>query len=196
MNEVDALPKPQDQLPEAILSDKITAAIVEEQIETLTQLEEKNNNAEESSQSGKLESKPSQPVSTQTQPQAECLKIVVEESLEEKPLTSPPRKSARLSAKRRDSATDSDVSSTAMRDSPILRRRSLRRNSISLQDSTPSKAKDEPASKALPTIIEIDKTDTGSDHTSSIIRNESEQSEKALIDELAAAFVEEFIDNE
>lgn len=130
---------------------------------------------------------------TENRQEETTVKIVVEESSEEKPLTSPPRKSARLSAKRPDSAasvaTDSDVSVTSKPESPVPRRRSLRRNSTSSQDATPIKAKEDLSIKKLPTIVET--TDS-----SNAAQNETQKCEKALVDELAAAFVEDFIDDE
>lgn len=129
--------------------------------------------------------------------QNETVKIVVEESSEEKPLTSPPRKSARLSAKHQDSSMDSDISTTTKSESPVPRRRSLRRNSTSSQDATPVKSKEEPLIKKLPTIVETaDQIDSKSKPTTSNNENEIKTSEKELVDELAAAFVEEFIDDD
>lgn len=134
---------------------------------------------------------------TEDRQEEATVKIVVEESSEEKPLTSPPRKSARLSAKRPDSAasvaTDSDVSVTPKPESPVPRRRSLRRSSTSSQDATPVKAKEDSVIKKLPTIVETTDDNAAS---SNAAQNETQKSEKALVDELAAAFVEDFIDDD
>lgn len=190
IEEVNALPKPQSQASEEVAMDESSVEVIEEQIDSNEQVKDKN--------------EPVQIVSTekenqQVETQGETVKTTVEESSEEKPLTSPPRKSARLSAKRRDSTnTDSDISVTTKPESPLPIRRSLRRNSTSSQDATPVKAKDESTVKKLPTIVETTDQADGKDKqtTSSTDENETQTSEKALVDELAAAFVEEFIDDD
>lgn len=190
IEEVNALPKPQSQASEEVSKDEPSVEVIEEQIDSNVQVKDKN--------------EPVQIISTekenqQVETQGETVKTTVEESSEEKPLTSPPRKSARLSAKRRDSTnTDSDISVTTKPESPLPIRRSLRRNSTSSQDATPVKAKDESTVKKLPTIVETTDQADGKNKqtTSSTDENETQTSEKALVDELAAAFVEEFIDDD
>lgn len=153
--------------------------------------DESNSNIEEDSIDNDLKSL-NKTIQEPEQEKQETVKIAVEEKSEEKPLTSPPRKSARLSAKRRDSAIDSDISVTKS-ESPIPRRRSLRRNSTSSQDiPPPTKSKEESVPQKLATIEETDKTD--SQAKSIIIDNETRKSEMELVDELAASFVDEFID--
>lgn len=122
----------------------------------------------------------------------ETLKIVITDDdndndvERELPSISPPRKSARLTAKRRDSTADSDS-----RESPVPKRRSMRLNSASSQDTPPTKIRDEAKVKKMPTIAETN-AQSGRDSTEKTdAKNFSEQ---ALVDELAAAFVEEFID--
>lgn len=105
---------------------------------------------------------------------------------------SPPRKSARLSAKRRDSIADSDISVTSKCESPIPRRRSMRFNSTSSVDTPPKRAKEETIIKKLPTINEAEKQTN--EVQPSKDDNDGQKSEKELVDEMAAAFVEEFID--
>lgn len=122
----------------------------------------------------------------------ESVKIVIDDSEDEKPLTSPPRKSARLSAKRRDSTTESEHLIVTKCESPLPRRRSMRLGSTSSQDTPSPKMRDETTVKKLPTIVENEKTDTQNEDNSKA-ENEN-QNENALVDELAAAFVEEFID--
>lgn len=119
--------------------------------------------------------------------------IVIDESEDEQPLTSPPRKSARLSAKRRDSTTESEISVTSKCDSPVPRRRSMRLGSTSSQDTPPPKVKSDSTIKKLPTIEENEKVGAPNPNNSSA-ENDSRKSENALVEELAAAFVEEFID--
>lgn len=190
--EANASSNLQSQSPQGIAKDDCSVEVIDEQTDNTTeQAEEKSNASEvESVQLPSTEKEPQQ--------QEDAVKIVVEESSEEKPLTSPPRKSARLSAKRRDSATDSDISVTTKSESPVPRRRSLRRNSTSSQDGTPAKAKEELANKKLPTIVEtVDQADGKSKQTTSNDNeNETKKDEKALVDELAAAFVEDFIDDD
>lgn len=105
---------------------------------------------------------------------------------------SPPRKSARLSAKRRDSIADSDISVTSKCESPIPRRRSMRFNSTSSVDTPPKRAKEETIIKKLPTINEAEKQTN--EVQASKDDNDGQKSEKELVDEMAAAFVGEFID--
>lgn len=124
----------------------------------------------------------------------ESLSIVIEDDDDdniegEEPLVSPPRKSARLSAKRRDSSTENEIGSRKMTDSPVPKRRSMRLNSSSSQD-TPPKSREESCIKKMPTITENVKENT-QDESDRSAKNNSEQ---ALVDELAAAFVDEFID--
>ncbi|XP_055325802.1 proline-, glutamic acid- and leucine-rich protein 1 [Sitodiplosis mosellana] len=192
MNE-DASAKPQSS-EEISKDESFMKEVIDAQSDSITeQAKDKSNGGGE---------EPVQLVTTHTETQQEeTIKIVVEESSEEKPLTSPPRKSARLSAKRPDSAAaDSDTSVTTKPESPVPRRRSLRRSSTSSQDATPFKAEEEPAVKKLPTIVETgDQTDVNTKATASgsiALENETQKSEKALVDELAAAFVEEFIDDD
>lgn len=120
----------------------------------------------------------------------EPVKIVIDDIIDDKPLASPARKSARLSAKRHDLISDSDILVTTRTDSPLPRRRSRRLSSTSSQD-TPTKPRDEAVTKKLPTITENDKL---IDQTDSSAENEAHKNEKQMVDELAAAFVEEFID--
>lgn len=105
---------------------------------------------------------------------------------------SPPRKSARLSAKRRDSIADSDVSVASKCESPGPRRRSMRLNSASSVDTPPKRAKEEIIIKKLPTINEAEKQTN--EVQPSKDDNDGQKSEKELVDEMAAAFVGEFID--
>lgn len=192
-DETDAtsnLPSQQQLNEDPALSNGSSVEVIDEQNESATKRVEENSN----------KSSEQEPVTQSTggeTQQGETMKIVVEDGTEEKPLTSPPRKSARLSAKRRDSTTDSDISIVTKSESPVPRRRSLRRNSTSSQDATPIKAKEEPAKK-LPTIVETsDQFDGNAKQTTSdSTDSETQKNEKALVDELAAAFVEEFIDDD
>lgn len=160
-----------------------------ENVDSGEQTVEENNG--ENEKEGLIENEIFASKQSKQESQGEAVKVFIEEEAEEKPLTSPPRKSARLSAKRRDSATDSDISITTKSESPVPRRRSLRRNSTSSQDiPPPPKAKEEPPK--LPTIDENDKTDSQAKLLEA--ENENCNNEKTLVDELAAAFVEEFID--
>ena len=73
----------------------------------------------------------------------------------------------------------------------------MRRNSTSSQDATPVKAKEDSVIKKLPTIVETtDDNAKAGTVSSNAAQNETQQSEKALVDELAAAFVEDFIDDD
>lgn len=107
---------------------------------------------------------------------------------EEIPLTSPPRKSARLSAKRERS--DSTSSYQSITDSSIPKRRSIRLSSISMQESTPSKAGEVSVGAHLTTIpenrppVEPVKS-TGSTETKQKVDHDER------IDELLADFVDE-----
>lgn len=102
---------------------------------------------------------------------------------EDRALKSPPRKSARLSAKRRLSA--SMDSPTVRSDSPLPRRRT-RRNSNSLQDTPKphnllvslSPISESQQANENQFIVEEDKTDKAAEK----------------IDELASAFIEEFVE--
>lgn len=185
IEEVNASPKPQSQA-----SKEVSTEVIEEQIDSIEQVKDNNESVQIVSTEKEF---------SQVETHGETVKTTVEESSEEKPLTSPPRKSARLSAKRRDSTnTDSDISVTTKSESPLPIRRSLRRNSTSSQDATPVKAKDELTVKKLPTIVETADQADGKDKqiASSTDENATQTSEKALVDELAAAFVEEFIDDD
>lgn len=110
----------------------------------------------------------------------------------EKSALSPPRKSARLSLKRRLSSTDCDSSSSRC-DSPIPRRRSTRLNSNAVQEA----AKSDEKNKKLPAIIELntvaETTPLKTQQTGNEIKTKAEDE---LVDELASAFVEEFVNNE
>lgn len=126
------------------------------------------------------------------------LTIIVESTpiVEEKSLISPPRKSARLSAKRRLSSTDCDSSGSRC-DSPVPRRRSTRLNSSSIQE-TP---KLDDKNKKLTPIIELSTVAEKTENKTPIKIQQSgdgtkTKAEDELVDELASAFVEEFIDNE
>lgn len=141
-----------------------------------------------SSESKGKETRPSR------QPLDESLSIVIDDDIEEEPLISPPRKSARLSAKRRDSTTENEICSRKMSESPIPKRRSMRLNSTSSQDTPPAKAKEDLTTvKKMPTIAENEK-DNAQMESNHSVKNDKNGSEQALIDELAAAFVDEFID--
>lgn len=189
IEEVNAAPKPQSQASKDVLTDDSSVEVIEEQTDSTEQVKDKNEPVQ-------IMSTDKEPPQVETQDETE--KTTIEEGSEEKPLTSPPRKSARLSAKRRDSTTDSDMSVTTKSESPIPRRRSLRRNSTSSQDATPVKAKDESTVKKLPTIVETADQADGKDKqtVNSTDENETQKDEKALVDELAAAFVEDFIDDD
>lgn len=111
----------------------------------------------------------------------------------EVPSISPPRKSARLSAKRRDSTTENESDSRKLSESPLPKRRSMRLNSASSQDTPPPKIRDESSIKKMPTISENVKDVQGECDRSEKDGNKN-KCEQALVDELAAAFVDEFID--
>lgn len=129
--------------------------------------------------------------------QEDTVKITVSDSPTDKALPSPPRKSARLSAKRHDICTEAD-SLVTKSESPLPRRRSTRLSSTSSQDFAPAKMREESATKRLSVIMEKDKVDAVSSPQTKSVRPESEEQkvEKDMVDELAAAFVEEFIDDE
>lgn len=144
--------------------------------ETIVQMEETNDKGQDSA--------PTKPDETK--------KITIEESGADEPQITPPRKSARLSAKRRDSIAEAETVTRMKSESPIPRRRSMRLGSTSSLD-TPSKAKDELISKKLPTISETDKGTANKDNETKV-DGENTNGNNTLVDELAAAFVEEFID--
>lgn len=104
-------------------------------------------------------------------------------------LKSPPRKSARLSAKRRLSASIDSPSSRS--ESPLPRRRSTRRNSNTLTES--------PKLDSLcVTLSRIDETQLSDESTSAepTTNAEAAKSDKNDdIDELASAFIEEFVED-
>lgn len=107
---------------------------------------------------------------------------------EEAPLTSPPRKSARLSAKRERS--DSTSSHRSITDSPIPKRRSTRLSSISMQESTPNKAGEVSIGGHLTTIPENSPPVEPAKLTNST-ENEQNEDNTERIDELLADFVDE-----
>lgn len=130
------------------------------------------------------------------EPIDETLSIVIDDDdddIEELPSISPPRKSARLEAKRRDSTTENEICSRKMSESPVPKRRSVRLNSTSSQDTPPAKIREESIIKKMPTITENEKN-IGQSEVDSGAKNDKNNSEQALVDELAAAFVEEFIE--
>ena len=121
----------------------------------------------------------------------ESLSIVIDDDGDEEDRSiSPPRKSARLEAKRRDSTTENETCSRRMSESPVPKRRSMRLNSSSSQDAPSPKPREETVIKKMPTITENEKN-KGQCEVDSVVKNNSEQ---ALVDELAAAFVDEFIE--
>lgn len=151
--------------------------LVVTQTESITEMEDVSVTAEDTSDK------------EQIIPISKPLKIVIDDDIEDKPLASPPRKSARLSAKRHD-LIDNEILIATRTDSPLPRRRSIRLSSTSSQD-TPTKPREEPPVKKLPTITENDKSIDQADSTAD---NEARKSEREMVDELASAFVEEFID--
>lgn len=125
-------------------------------------------------------------IDTSSQSSQSCEAIVASE---ETPLTSPPRKSARLSAKRERS--DSTSSHRSITDSPIPKRRSTRRSSISMPDTTPNKADEVSIGGHLTTIPE---NSSPVDPEKSTISTENEQQKEdqtERVDELLADFVDE-----
>lgn len=125
------------------------------------------------------------PIDTSSQSSQSSEAIVASE---ETPLTSPPRKSARLSAKRERS--DSTSSHRSITDSPIPKRRSTRFSSISMQESTPSMAGEVSIGAYLTTIPENSPPVEPAKPTSST-ENEQKEDETERIDELLADFVDE-----
>lgn len=129
-------------------------------------------------------------------PNNKALSIVIDDNDdhdEEELSISPPRKSARLEAKRRDSNSENEMSSRKMSESPVPKRRSMRLNSTSSQDTPPAKIRDESIVKKMPTITENDKNNTRSEVDGNA-KNGKNNSDQALVDELAAAFVDDFIE--
>lgn len=124
----------------------------------------------------------------------DVVEIVIDDSSDEKPLVSPPRKSARLSALRRDSMTDSEISVTSKCESPVPRRRSMRLSSTSSIDTPPRRPKEDNNIKKLPTIAESEKPANDVQSPKPKVNDDAQKSEKEMVDELAAAFVGEFID--
>lgn len=102
---------------------------------------------------------------------------------EDRALKSPPRKSARLSAKRRLSA--SIDSPTVRSDSPSLRRRT-RRNSNSQQD-TPT------MDNLVVSLSPISESQQTNENKFVVEENETDMATEK-IDELASAFIEEFVE--
>lgn len=123
----------------------------------------------------------------------ETVSIVIDDDDDEELSISPPRKSARLEAKRRDSTSENEICTRKMSESPVPKRRSMRLNSTSSQDTPPAKIRDESIIKKMPTITEIEKNNAQSE-VDGIANNEKNNCDQALVDELAAAFVEEFIE--
>lgn len=191
MNESNITPNPQSEPTKELSASEIVQLVVTrtEPISTPS-LEEKPTEAEgstlriESTVNNSQEGKSTKP--------NEELTIVIDESDDEKPLSSPPRKSARLSAKRRDSIAESESSITSKCESPLPKRRSLRLSSTSSQDTPPTKVREETIKK-LPTIKETE-NNVASNQSNPVTENDIDNNDKALVDELAAAFVEEFID--
>lgn len=127
----------------------------------------------------------------------------VKEATEHEPLSSsPPRKSARLSLKR-GSSTDRDTPSPARLESPMPRRRSTRLSSITSTESSTPKP-DDSSTKKMSVIKEADEDEeakkrenpTKNENTADkpIAKEESNANEDDLVDELASAFVDEFLD--
>lgn len=108
---------------------------------------------------------------------------------EEAPLTSPPRKSARLSAKRERS--DSTSSHRSITDSPIPKRRSTRLSSISMQESTPNKAGGEVTSGGHLTTIPENSPPVELAKSTISTENQQKEDNTERIDELLADFVDE-----
>lgn len=130
------------------------------------------------------------------EPIDEELSIVIDDDDDSTELISPPRKSARLEAKRRDSTssnTESELGSRKITDSPVPKRRSVRLNSTSSQDTPPAKIREESIIKKMPTITEHEKSNV-QDEIDSGAKKDKNNSDQTLVDELAAAFVEEFIE--
>lgn len=130
-----------------------------------------------------------------TAPNNGTLSIVIDDNddVDEELSISPPRKSARLEAKRRDSNSENELCTRKMSESPVPKRRSMRLNSTSSQDTPPAKIRDESIIKKMPTITEIGKTHAESEVDGSV-KNDKNNCDQALVDELAAAFVDEFIE--
>lgn len=128
-------------------------------------------------------------------PNDETLSIVIDDNddVEGELSISPPRKSARLEAKRRDSTSENEMSTRRMSESPVPKRRSMRLNSTSSQDTPPAKIRDETIIKKMPTITEIEKSN-GQSEVDGSASNGKHNSDQALVDELAAAFVDDFIE--
>lgn len=137
---------------------------------------------------------PEPQVKEPTEPIKETVSIVIDDDDDDEELSiSPPRKSARLEAKRRDSTSENEICTRKMSESPVPKRRSMRLNSTSSQDTPPAKIRDESIIKKMPTITEIEKNNAQSE-VDGIANNEKNNCDQALVDELAAAFVEEFIE--
>lgn len=104
-------------------------------------------------------------------------------------LKSPPRKSARLSAKRRLSTSIDSPSSRS--ESPLPRRRSTRRNSNSLLAEPP---KLDNLTVALSRIDETLQSDESASVDSKGPADAAESDKSKEIDDLASAFIEEFVE--
>lgn len=183
ITELDASSKQSEQATEVKL-DSDSIELIAVLTEPIASIETESNEEQEKSES--------QTLSQSSSNNDETVEII-DDSSDEAPLVSPPRKSARLSAKRRDSITDSEISVTSKCESPVPRRRSMRLGSTSSVDTPPRKPKDETVIKKLPTIVEAEKPAT-EEAQSTKVDDETRKSEKDLVDEMAAAFVGEFID--
>lgn len=184
--ELGAASKQSKQIEE-VRSNNESVELISVQTQPISPVEHKSNEEQEHEQ----EEDKLAPPSTDKE---EIEGIIIDDSSDDEmpEKVSPPRKSARLSAKRRDSIADSDISVTSKCESPIPRRRSMRLNSASSVDTPPKRAKEETIIKKLPTINEAEKQTN--EVQASKDDNDGQKSEKELVDEMAAAFVGEFID--
>lgn len=172
---------------EEVRSNNESVELISVQTQPISPVEHKSNEEQEHEQD---EDKLAPPSTDKEEIEGIIIDDSSDDEMPEK--VSPPRKSARLSAKRRDSIADSDISVTSKCESPIPRRRSMRLNSASSVDTPPKRAKEETIIKKLPTINEAEKQTN--EVQASKDDNDGQKSEKELVDEMAAAFVGEFID--
>lgn len=119
---------------------------------------------------------------------------------DDKALKSPPRKSARLSAKRR--LSESLDSPIVRSESPLPRRRSTRRNSNASQLSEATKSDglnitlstiDETQQIDDTTILTPETTEKADKTDESLNESKSDKADES-VDELASAFIEEFVE--
>lgn len=125
--------------------------------------------------------------------QSSDLNKTVHEEVEDddEELPSPPRKSARLSAKReRTDSTSSSVHSRTMSESPLPRRRSTRLSSITAQEASPSRSGD----KSQLTTIRETSPQPSTSKTEPDTQTADENEEDERLNELLADFVDDIVE--